>query len=428
MVLPELGGHLYTCIDKSNGAEMFYANRSIRKAQIGYRGAWAAYGIEFNFPVSHNWVSMSPVDFATTQNPDGSASIWVANVDRVYGMQWRVELRLAPRQRASRAARRPLQPERRCATASTGGTTPPCACTTTAASTIRCASRPPTASREVDTWPVNARGATSPSWATTSTAPCRCSATAAARPSWASTIPGRRPGSSTTRRPRTRPRRRSGPSAATPTASTGGGRSPTTRAPTSRSRPASSATRRPTASWSRRSRSASPSTGCPCGASAGSPAPTPRRSCSVERKAGKAGTVDLSFGVNVNRTVRGGRLRLKDGARVVHEEPLDLTPAQSLVRVRAGLAGGAALHLEVVGRRRAACSWPTPKTQWDYAAGVGDPAGPQPSAKVAAARRAHRRRLRRAWATPRSANGQSAGRLGRPTARASSDSRRASAC
>ena len=44
---------------------MFYANPSIKKALIGYRGAWAAFGIEFNFPVSHNWMSMSPVDFAT---------------------------------------------------------------------------------------------------------------------------------------------------------------------------------------------------------------------------------------------------------------------------------------------------------------------------------------------------------------------------
>ncbi len=95
-VLPELGGHLYTCVDKANGAEMFYANRSIRKARIGYRGAWAAYGVEFNFPVSHNWMSMSPVDYATVANPDGSASIWVGNVDRPYGMQWRVELRLSP--------------------------------------------------------------------------------------------------------------------------------------------------------------------------------------------------------------------------------------------------------------------------------------------------------------------------------------------
>ena len=56
-VLPDLGGHLYGCMDKANGAELFYANRSLRKARIGYRGAWAAFGIEFNFPVSHNWVS-----------------------------------------------------------------------------------------------------------------------------------------------------------------------------------------------------------------------------------------------------------------------------------------------------------------------------------------------------------------------------------
>ncbi len=96
IVLPELGGHLYTCVDKANGAEMFYANRSIRKARIGYRGAWAAYGVEFNFPVSHNWVSMSPVDYALSRDPDGSASIWVGNVDRPYAMQWRVELKLSP--------------------------------------------------------------------------------------------------------------------------------------------------------------------------------------------------------------------------------------------------------------------------------------------------------------------------------------------
>lgn len=95
-VLPDIGGHVYTCIDKISGQPMFYANPSIKKAQIGYRGAWAAFGIEFNFPVSHNWVSMSPVDFSFRQNPDGSGSVFVGNIDRVYGMQWTVELILRP--------------------------------------------------------------------------------------------------------------------------------------------------------------------------------------------------------------------------------------------------------------------------------------------------------------------------------------------
>src|SRR5437016_67359 len=96
-VLPDLGGHLYTCFDKISGKPMFYANPSIKKADIGYRGAWAAFGIEFNFPVSHNWVSMSPVDFAFGKHADGSASVTVGNIDRVYGMQWAVELVLRPK-------------------------------------------------------------------------------------------------------------------------------------------------------------------------------------------------------------------------------------------------------------------------------------------------------------------------------------------
>jgi tetratricopeptide (TPR) repeat protein len=96
VVLPDLGGHLYNCVDKANGADMFYAQTALKKAQVSYRGSWVALGIEFNFPVSHSWVTVSPVDWATTRGPDGSASAWIANVDRVYGMRWRVELTLRP--------------------------------------------------------------------------------------------------------------------------------------------------------------------------------------------------------------------------------------------------------------------------------------------------------------------------------------------
>jgi tetratricopeptide (TPR) repeat protein len=95
-VLPDLGGHLYTCVDKINGASLFYANPTIKFARIAYRGMWAALGVEFNFPVSHNWMTVSPVDFATTREADGGASVWVGNIDRPYGMQWRVQLTLRP--------------------------------------------------------------------------------------------------------------------------------------------------------------------------------------------------------------------------------------------------------------------------------------------------------------------------------------------
>jgi len=95
-VLPDLGGRLWRCVDKANGAQMFYANPSLKFAQVAYRGAWATFGIEFNFPVSHNWMTSSPVDYALVNDQDGSASIVVGNVDLVYAMQWRVALTLRP--------------------------------------------------------------------------------------------------------------------------------------------------------------------------------------------------------------------------------------------------------------------------------------------------------------------------------------------
>ncbi|MBI3208641.1 MAG: DUF5107 domain-containing protein [Candidatus Solibacter usitatus] len=95
-ILPDLGGHVYNCFDKVAKRDIFYANTAIKKGWVGLRGAWAAFGLELNFPNAHSWVSISPVDFAFKQNPDGSGSVWVGNVDRVTGMQWRSEFVLRP--------------------------------------------------------------------------------------------------------------------------------------------------------------------------------------------------------------------------------------------------------------------------------------------------------------------------------------------
>src|SRR3569833_1704958 len=54
-VLPDIGGHLYTCIDKISGQPMFYANPSIKKAQGGGRGAGAAGGGGGGGPGARDW-------------------------------------------------------------------------------------------------------------------------------------------------------------------------------------------------------------------------------------------------------------------------------------------------------------------------------------------------------------------------------------
>ena len=96
MVLPDLGGHLYTCRDKLSGADMFYANTTMKKADVAPRGAWVAGGIETSFPVAHSRLTVSPVHFATAVNDDGSGTVFVGAVDRVSGMEWRVAYTLLP--------------------------------------------------------------------------------------------------------------------------------------------------------------------------------------------------------------------------------------------------------------------------------------------------------------------------------------------
>ena len=96
MVLPELGGHVYSVYDKPFKREVFYRNHVIKYGLVGLRGAWLSGGIEFNFPNGHTVTSVSPVDFALRNNPDGSASIIVGDHEKVSRMHWFVALTLYP--------------------------------------------------------------------------------------------------------------------------------------------------------------------------------------------------------------------------------------------------------------------------------------------------------------------------------------------
>ena len=95
-ILPDLGGRIYGCADRISRHDLFYTNPVIKKSPVGLRGAWAAAGTEFNFPIGHSWTTVSPVNFSTRQNPDGSASVFVSDTNLVDGMRWQVEILLRP--------------------------------------------------------------------------------------------------------------------------------------------------------------------------------------------------------------------------------------------------------------------------------------------------------------------------------------------
>src|SRR5271157_5487776 len=98
IVLPELGGRVYSVYDKVNGREAFYRNNVVKYGLVALRGAWISGGIEFNFPDGHTVVTVSPVSWIKRRGLDGSATVVVGDIDQVTSMHWEVALTLRPHQ------------------------------------------------------------------------------------------------------------------------------------------------------------------------------------------------------------------------------------------------------------------------------------------------------------------------------------------
>ncbi|HHV10031.1 MAG TPA: DUF5107 domain-containing protein [Clostridiales bacterium] len=85
MVLPELGGRIQRALDKTNNYDFVYYNHVIKPALVGLTGPWISGGIEFNWPQHHRPSTFSPVDYKYTENKDGSCTVYVSEIDRMYG-------------------------------------------------------------------------------------------------------------------------------------------------------------------------------------------------------------------------------------------------------------------------------------------------------------------------------------------------------
>ncbi len=96
IVLPELGGHVYSLFDKVVRREVFYRNNVVKYGLVARRAAWISGGIEFNFPQrGHSHVTVSPVSARIIEDPEGwDTGIVIGATDRTSRMRWSVELRL----------------------------------------------------------------------------------------------------------------------------------------------------------------------------------------------------------------------------------------------------------------------------------------------------------------------------------------------
>jgi tetratricopeptide (TPR) repeat protein len=94
-VLPQIGGKIWTAVEKASGRDFLYNNGVVKFRDIAMRGPWTSGGIEANYGiVGHTPNCATPVDYVTRTHPDGSASVTIGVLDLLTRTPWRIEIAL----------------------------------------------------------------------------------------------------------------------------------------------------------------------------------------------------------------------------------------------------------------------------------------------------------------------------------------------
>ena len=96
MVMPELGGRIQMAYDKIKQRHFVYYNHVIKPALVGLAGPWISGGIEFNWPQHHRPSTYSPVDCDIVENKDGSITVWVNEMERMFHQKGAAGFTLRP--------------------------------------------------------------------------------------------------------------------------------------------------------------------------------------------------------------------------------------------------------------------------------------------------------------------------------------------
>lgn len=95
VVMPQIGGKIWSIVDKTTGEELFYDNDVVKFRDISLRGPWTSGGIEFNYGVIGHAPSCSfPVEWTTRINADGSVSCFIGVLELLTRSSWTVEINL----------------------------------------------------------------------------------------------------------------------------------------------------------------------------------------------------------------------------------------------------------------------------------------------------------------------------------------------
>ena len=96
MILPQLGGRIQMAFDKIKQRHFIYYNHVIKPALVGLTGPWISGGIEFNWPQHHRPSTYMPVDTTIEENTDGSVTVWVNEMERMFHQKGMAGFTLRP--------------------------------------------------------------------------------------------------------------------------------------------------------------------------------------------------------------------------------------------------------------------------------------------------------------------------------------------
>lgn len=96
MFLPEIGGRIQRATDKTNNYDFVYYNHVIKPALVGLTGPWISGGIEFNWPQHHRPSTYSATEYKLIENKNGSKSLIVSEIDKMYGTKGSATFTLHP--------------------------------------------------------------------------------------------------------------------------------------------------------------------------------------------------------------------------------------------------------------------------------------------------------------------------------------------
>ncbi|MBZ5858930.1 DUF5107 domain-containing protein [Flavihumibacter profundi] len=95
LILPEIGGKIWTAIDKTTNKPFLYDNGVVKFRDIAMRGPWTSGGLEANYGIiGHTPNCATPVDYTIQKNEDGSVSCFIGVLELLSRSYWRMEINL----------------------------------------------------------------------------------------------------------------------------------------------------------------------------------------------------------------------------------------------------------------------------------------------------------------------------------------------